>query len=40
MGLGYNAPLGMTHVDFKTQQRTPKQSFRWYQKAIQENSIV
>jgi beta-glucosidase len=37
---GYTRRFGMTHVDFKTQQRIPKQSFHWYQKAIQENRVV
>jgi beta-glucosidase len=37
---GYTRRFGMTYVDFKTQKRTPKQSFHWYQKAMQENRIV
>jgi beta-glucosidase len=37
---GYTRRFGITHVDFKTQQRIPKQSFRWYQKTIQENRVV
>jgi beta-glucosidase len=37
---GYTRRFGMTYVDFKTQKRTPKQSFHWYQKAIQENRVV
>lgn len=37
---GYTRRFGLTHVDFKTQQRVPKQSFYWYQKAIQENRVV
>jgi beta-glucosidase len=37
---GYARRFGMTYVDFKTQKRTPKQSFHWYQKAMQENRIV
>ena len=37
---GYTRRFGLTRVDFRTQQRTPKQSFRWYQKAIQENRVL
>jgi beta-glucosidase len=37
---GYTRRFGITHVDFKTQQRLPKQSFRWYQKTIQKNRVV
>jgi beta-glucosidase len=28
---GYSRRFGITHVDFDTQQRTPKQSYYWYQ---------
>jgi beta-glucosidase len=37
---GYTRRFGLTHVDFKTQKRTPKQSFRWYQKVMQENCVL
>lgn len=37
---GYTRRFGLTHVDFQTQKRTPKQSFYWYQKLIQENRLV
>ena len=37
---GYTRRFGITHVDYATQQRTPKQSFRWYQKVIQENQLL
>jgi beta-glucosidase len=37
---GYTRRFGITHVDFKTQERIPKQSFRWYQKVIQANRIL
>lgn len=37
---GYTRRFGLTHVDFQTQKRTPKQSFRWYQQAIAGNRIV
>ena len=31
---GFTARFGLVHVDFDTQRRTPKQSFRWYADAI------
>jgi beta-glucosidase len=37
---GYTRRFGLMHVDFKTQQRIPKQSFRWYQKTIQANRVL
>ncbi len=37
---GYTRRFGITHVDFKTQKRTPKTSFHWLQQAIRENRIV
>lgn len=37
---GYTRRFGITRVDYSTQQRTPKESFRWYQKVIQENKLV
>jgi beta-glucosidase len=37
---GYTRRFGMTRVDYETQKRTPKESFRWYQKVIQENRVV
>jgi beta-glucosidase len=37
---GYTRRFGMTRVDYETQKRTPKESFRWYQKMIQENRVV
>jgi beta-glucosidase len=36
---GYTRRFGITHVDFKTQKRTPKQSFRWYQQTIKDNCV-
>jgi beta-glucosidase len=27
---GYTQRFGLVHVDYTTQQRTPKTSFRWY----------
>jgi beta-glucosidase len=32
---GYYPRFGLVHVDYATQQRTPKASFRWYQQFIQ-----
>jgi beta-glucosidase len=37
---GYTRRFGITRVDYETQQRTPKESFRWYQRVIQENRLV
>ncbi|SDX35328.1 beta-glucosidase [Amycolatopsis xylanica] len=31
---GYAPRFGIVHVDYETQKRTPKDSFRWYQKLI------
>jgi len=31
---GYDPRFGLVHVDYATQQRTPKASFRWYQQFI------
>jgi beta-glucosidase len=36
---GYSQRFGLTYVDFKTQQRTVKDSGRWYAKVAQENRI-
>jgi beta-glucosidase len=32
--LGYSRRFGLVHVDFDSQQRTPKDSARWYQRLI------
>ena len=37
---GYTRRFGITRVDYATQQRTPKQSFRWYQKVIAESRLL
>jgi beta-glucosidase len=37
---GYTRRFGITRVDFQTQQRIPKQSFRWYQQTIGENRVL
>jgi beta-glucosidase len=31
---GYHQRFGLVHVDFATQQRTPKASFSWYRDLI------
>ncbi|MBK9575451.1 MAG: beta-glucosidase [Fibrobacteres bacterium] len=37
---GYSKRFGLVHVDFQTQERTPKASALWYSKVAQENRIV
>ena len=37
---GFSQRFGLTYVDFKTQQRTIKESGRWYAKVAQENSLA
>jgi beta-glucosidase len=37
---GYTRRFGMTRVDYTTLARTPKESFRWYQKMMSENRLV
>ena len=27
---GYTQRFGLVHIDYETQQRTPKRSFHWY----------
>jgi len=34
---GYKDRFGLVHVDFKTQRRTPKDSYYWYRKVIESN---
>ena len=34
---GYEKRFGLVHVDYKTQKRTPKASFKAFQKAISGN---
>ena len=36
-GFGYRPRFGLVHVDFATQQRTPKDSARWYAEVIRRN---
>ena len=37
---GYSKRFGITYVDYKTQRRIPKLSYRWYQQVIRENRVV
>jgi len=37
---GYRPRFGLVHVDFETQQRTPKQSALWYSELIENNGIL
>jgi beta-glucosidase len=37
---GYGKRFGIYHVDFKTQERTPKRSARWYREVIARNAVV
>lgn len=34
---GYNMRFGMIHVDFRTQVRTPKESYYWYRNVVSNN---
>jgi beta-glucosidase len=36
---GYDKRFGITHVDYATQRRTPKDSFRYYQQVIKDNAV-
>ncbi|MEI6374849.1 MAG: GH1 family beta-glucosidase [Actinomycetes bacterium] len=37
-GEGYDQRFGLVYVDFETQQRIPKDSFRWYQQVVTGNA--
>ncbi|MCR5883292.1 beta-glucosidase [Rhizobacter sp. J219] len=37
---GYDMRFGLVHVDFETFARTPKESFHWYRRLIQEGGCV
>lgn len=37
---GYSRRFGIVHIDYKTQQRTPKLSANWYSQVLRENRIV
>ncbi len=36
---GYDPRFGLIYVDYRTQQRIPKDSFYWYQKVIRDNGL-
>lgn len=36
---GYSKRFGIIYVDYETLERTPKESYKWYQKVIKENGI-
>ena len=37
---GFANRFGLLHVDFRTQQRTPKLSAAWFREAIARNAVV
>jgi beta-glucosidase len=37
---GYAKRFGLFHVDFETQQRTPKDSAHWYAEVIGRNGLT
>jgi len=37
---GYTQRYGLVHVDFNTQQRTPKTSANWYAKVVAANAVT
>ena len=37
---GYQQRFGMVWVDYETQQRTPKDSARWYSEVIADNGFA
>jgi beta-glucosidase len=37
---GYNQPFGLLHVDFETQERTPKASYFWFQELLEERKLL
>ena len=39
-GYGTSKRIGLIHVDYRIQQRTPKASAKWYQQVIGENALV
>jgi beta-glucosidase len=38
--LGYAKRFGLVHVDFATQQRTPRDSAHWYRDVIRRNGLA
>jgi len=37
---GYSRRFGLVYVNYKTQKRTPKLSYRWYQEVIRNRTVV
>lgn len=37
--LGYGKRFGIVHVDYPTQTRTPKASYRWYREVVERNGV-
>lgn len=37
---GYADRFGLVYVDYPTQRRIPKDSFRWYARVIRENAVT
>jgi beta-glucosidase len=37
--MGYSKRFGIIYIDYETLERTPKESYKWYQKVIQANQI-
>ena len=37
--LGFEKRFGIVHVDFKTLKRTPKKSYYFFKKLVEQNSI-
>ena len=36
---GFDPRFGLIYVDYRTQERTPKDSFYWYQNVIKKNGL-
>jgi beta-glucosidase len=36
---GYRQRFGLIHVDYATQKRTPKDSYHWYRRVIEEGGF-
>ena len=37
---GFNHRFGLVHVDFATQKRIPKHSYKWYRKFLQDEISI
>ncbi len=38
--LGYTKRFGLVYVDYRTQKRIPKESYRWYQRVVRQGCVV